>query len=356
MTASYHRPATPTVAPTTPHRTLAYYEYIVTPPIQLVLNAIREHCSVGGTIRPGVRRLAAWANYASAGRISPMLDQLAADGWITYDPTTGLIMLLEDPYADDTVTVIEENAPPLITAGDHETDSEADSEAITVRDHETDEAADSERITRRDRDGALPDAAAGSITRRDRQAPRMEDSCLAAAGSNLDSAAVSKYIPCAAESIPERDRSPDPVDVLLAELGTSAPLRAQARAALPDLTVQQVRDTWAHFEVRIKAGRCTPGAFHAAIARGELHAAPPDPTRPLNPAAYAEQEGFALGSDPPPSQAETMHERASRLLPPVTAANIRSSGRDLQFVLRMLVSGATDAEVTAALAVRGVHA
>jgi hypothetical protein len=302
-------------------RALGYYETISTPPIQLVLNALAEHCGVGGTIRPGVRRIAAWANYASAGRISPILDQLAADGWIAYDPQTGLITLLEDP-----------NGPP-ITERDRWIDDET----------ESDESAP---ITPRDRDEAQQDADDGSITPRDRSAQRMEDHVLVAATETQDSAAARYKLPCDAETITLGDRS---ADLVMAELGTSAKLRAKALAKRPDLTAAQVLATRAHFEPRIAAGLCTDGAFHAALANGEIHAAPHDPDRPIDPAAYAADPAYQLGSaalEGGPS----IRDRALSLLGPWTAENHAAQVRDSMFLQGRLGAGDSDQEALVALA------
>jgi len=279
-----------------PARPLKAYEYISTPPIQLILDAIAAHCSVGGTIRPGVRRLAAWANYASAGRISPLLDQLASDGWISYDPSTGLIMLLEDPNGA----------------------------SITPRDRwiadETD-AADSEPITPRDRDPQHQDADDGSITPRDRSVQCMEDSCLATA--LVESAVVKTQIPCGAESIPARDH---PILLLLIELGlTPGPGVFERGMAARDWTPQQTRDLYEYNKPRIEnsGGKKHWGIFWTAFMAGELAPPRPDPQRPIDPAAYANDSLYRMGSNTSGQDAEaaaddseTPSQAARRILPP----------------------------------------
>jgi hypothetical protein len=302
-------------------RPLKAYEFISTPPIQLILDAIAAHCGVGGVIRPGVRRLAAWANYASAGRISPLLDQLASDGWIAYDPATGLITLLEDP-----------NGP-----------------AITERDRWIAATDDSAPITERDRDEALPDAEYEAITLRDRSAQCIEDHVLVAATETLDSAAARSKIPCGADSITERDHRA----VLLSELGADAKIIADALAARPDLTPEQIRASWSHFERRIAAGLVNPdaGAFFAAIRRGQVHAPPrADPARPLDPESYADDPAYQLGSALPDEAAarnaryRDAHWRAVDLLGPGAAFG------DMRIVVEALVDGATDDQALAELA------
>jgi hypothetical protein len=315
----YHEPTTLTSSA----RPLKAYEFISTPPIQLILDAIAAHCSVGGTIRPGVRRLAAWANYASAGRISPLLDQLASDGWISYDPSTGLITLLEDPNGGS------------ITPCDRWIADEADD-------------AESAPITPRDRDEAHSDAEYESITGRDRSAPRMEDHVLvAAAESDSESAAARYKLPCSVETITERDRS---AALLLAELGADDVIIADALAARPDLTPEQIRASWAHFLPRIKAQLCTAGAFFSTIRRGQLHAAPPDPQRPLDVARYADDPAYQLSSSQALEGGPSIRDRALRLLGPWTAENHQAMVRDTMFLQGRLGAGDTDAEALAALA------
>jgi len=76
---------------------LSPYTYRYMPPIGRLLIVIGEHCGVGGTIRPGNRQLAAWMGNTSCGHIPALLDRLAFDDRILYDPRTGLITLLCDP-------------------------------------------------------------------------------------------------------------------------------------------------------------------------------------------------------------------------------------------------------------------
>lgn len=302
-------------------RRLGAYEFIATPPIQLILNAIADHCGVGGTIRPGVRRLAAWANYASAGRISPILDQLAADGWIAYDPSTGLITLLEDPHDG----------------------------AITERDRWTDSAP----ITERDRDEALSDGIDTAITERDRSAQCMEDHDLTT--SSKKPVVVSK-IPCGGESIPIRDH---PILLLLNELGaTPGPGVFVRGMAARDWTPQQIRDRWEFDQQRIadSRGKWHIGIFWTAFIAGELAPQRPDPTRPIDPLAYAGDPLYRLGSDvtglpaaPPGASSadagadETPYHEACRILPP------DASAEDRAFVACRLVCGDSPAVALAEL-------
>lgn len=308
-------------------RPLGPYEFIATPPIQLILNAIRAHCGVGGTIRPGVRRLAAWANYASAGRVSPMLDQLAADGWISYDPSTGLIMLLEEPNAaitDRDQRVENEDESPVITRRDQD-----DSGVITPRDHWN----DSEAITPRDRDAWQQDAELEAITRRDRSAPRMDDHVLGAATENQESAAAKYNIPCSPESITPRDR---PIALLLAELEkTPGPGVLERVLAARDWTPQQIRDRWEYDQERIRnsGGKLGEGVFWSALLSGQLAPQRPDPANAW--------QGLAPPDDDPPE--ESLHERARRICPD------GASGHDFRFLVIQLGQEMSDDAALAAL-------
>lgn len=301
-----------------------HYYYTGVPPIERLLLAIGAHCGVGGTIRPRNRQLADWANYASAGHISPLLDQLACDGWILYDRNTGLITLLFDPGVGS---------------------SDPDADQMIPDGIESVSNAESALIPSRDRVLQQQNGECESIPRRDQNAQCMEDSCLAAAEHDSESAAARYKLPCSAESIPTRDQN---ADLVMAELGTSAKLRARALATRPDLTAEQVLATRAYFAPRIAAGLCSEGAFHAALANGEIHAAPPERDRPIDVTAYASRDGFALGSQAPPGDDahESIGDRAKRLLPP------DASGADWVFVQTRLAQNRSDAEALADLAAR----
>lgn len=306
------------------------YAYEVVPPVGELLNIICEDRSVGGCFRPGNRWLAAQMKYKSASQIPYLLSQLACDGWISYDATTGVIMLLRDPRAPESDQAIRSTDR---RSGEQITDD------------------DSGVIDPIDRDLALS-AAEYETDQIDRSNPqRMEDHILvAAADSESDSAAAGYKYHATPKPISPPDH-PDSRIVLLSELGTAPKLIAKALAARPDLTPEQIRATWSHFEPRIKAGLCAAGAFHAAIGNGQLHAAPPDPGRPLDPESYADKPGFALGSDlPPPEAPESIRDHAARLLPPPTAETLKIHTRDWMFLQSRLGAGDDDEAALAALA------
>jgi len=271
-------------------RKLGPYEYVVTPAIERLLRAIRAHCSPGGTIKPGVRRLAEWADCASPGRISNLLRQLADDGWIWYDGPSGCITLCADPDGSDVA----------ITAGDR--DSRGDRHAF--------DDADDAPITAGDRDLRQQNAASQSDSCGDRFVPRMEDHVLVAAAETQDSAAALNHdLPCAAETITAGDR-PSPAAQLLAELGADVVIITAALAQRPDLTAEQVRATWEHFEQRRRDGYVHgSGAFFKAIRNGQIHAAPSDRGQPIPVEAYiqADPAFYRRGDD------------TSDLAPPATA-------------------------------------
>lgn len=301
------------------------YAYQIIPPIGALLDIICDERSVGGCFRPGNRTLARRMGYASASQIPYLLSQLACDGWISYDATSGVIMLLRDPR--------ERETDQAIRSLDRRSDAQI-----------TDD--DSALIDPIDRDIQHQDTEYES-DQSDRSNPQcMEDSCLAAADHDSESAAARYKYHAAPKTISPTDH---PAALVMAELGTNATLRAKALTKRPDLTPQQVRDTWAHFEPRIAAGRCDAGAFHAAISRGELHPAPPDPAQPIPVADYADDPGFKLGSDvsPPGDDApESIGDRAKQLLPP------DASGADWVFVQTRLARGDSEAGALQALETR----
>ncbi len=243
------------------------YAYTVVPPIGRLLDAIRAHCGVGGTIRPRNRTLADWANYASAGHIAPLLDQLACDGRILYDRSTGLITLLFDPARDQLI-------PDGINADDSE---------------------ESALIPSLDRFLAQQEAEFQSDPAWDQNAQCMEDSCLTTTGDS-ESVAVKTQIPCGGESIPPPDH---PILLLLAELGLK-PGRGVFERGMAAHTwmPQQIRDRYEYDQERIKNSNGTKhiGIFWTAFLHGELAPSRPDPAAPLDPQSYANRDGFALGS------------------------------------------------------------
>jgi hypothetical protein len=173
---------------------------------------------------------------------------------------------------------------------------------------------------------------------------------------SLDSAAASlDHVPCGADFDRAADRF-GPAALLLAELGANPKIIAEALDARPNLTTAQIQATWAHFQARIAAGRVRPdaGAFFDAIGRGQIHPAPPDPERPIDPAAYADNDQFRSGGDvsdleEPPAE-ESPPARARRLAPDDLA------GRDFVWFVGLLAElpggDAADAEALHALAVR----
>lgn len=351
----YHEAVTPT---DTPARQMRPYEYVVRPPIARLLQAIRAHCGVGGTIKPGVRTLAAWMNYASAGRIAPLLAQLAQDGWILYDGISITLLAELDGAITPGDQEVTGDDPEAITPCDRGAES-TNSGAITGGDRGT-EATDSEApITSRDRASRHQNAQLRAITPRDRIAVRMVDHDLAAAESDSEiSAAALKILPCAADSITPGDRS-TPTAQLLTNLGANASIIVEALTARPDLTPQQVADTYAWHAWRRErsGGRLGEGAFFTAIAEGHIHAPPPDPNGSIAVERYAGDDLYRLGSDvsdlddpytphPPDQEHESPHDHARRIAPD------GATGQDFLFLVGLLASGASDQEALAALAAR----
>lgn len=334
---SYHETVTPTATETVQLRP---YEYPVLPPIGRVLQAIREHCDVGGTIKTSVRELAEWANYASAGRISSLLGQLANDGWILYDSDNSNITLLAD---SEPITARDQAA---ITAEDQD-DENDDSEAITEGDQAIPTRDRDALIPARDRGSQRPSPLLKAITRRDQLAPRMEDHVLAAVDQESDSAATRSQIPCAADLIPTRDRFSDsPTAIVLSELGADPVTLAEIAAAQPDLTPSDILPQWdiAQEQERNGDARNARGLLFGVLKKpgGRLYGRATGSAAP-DWAAYAADPQFQPSCDP-------LRERAERLMPPMTALNNRTWMHDFQFLLDQIGSGASDDQALDALA------
>ena len=138
----------------------------------------------------------------------------------------------------------------------------------------------------------------------------------------------------------------------MAELGAEMAIIADALQARPDWTPQQVRDRWAYDQRRIAAsdGKLTEGVFFHALRCGQL--APARQTPQLDPAAYADRDGFVLGSDVSDQAGdESPHDRAARLVP--ASPTDRYAGQDFVWMQGQLyIQRWTDAQALAALAER----
>lgn len=337
-----------TIDPVTPTVTggLRPYEFIATPPIALVLDAIVVHCGLGGSITPGVREIGRWAG-VSAGQISPILYQLADDGWILYDGRV--------------ITLVRHPDQPDDQLGTDESDLCADQEDDLTQDRHnlatdrTDQAKDRPDLTK-DRFGAEREVY-GAVMRKnapsrgdlakDRFRGRMvhdheqqQDLSLRSAVANRD------QVPCATDFDQAADRL-SPAAQVMAELGAEPAVIADALLCRPDWTPQQVRDRWAYDQERIAQsdGKLTEGVFFHALRRGQL--APPraNPERPIEVAAYAGNDQFRAGDDVSDLEAaeESPHERAGRIAPD------DATGLEFVFLVGRIGGGATDEEALAAL-------
>ena len=262
-------------------RQLRPFEYIATPPIQHVLDALSRHMRVGGSFAPGVRQLAEMSG-VTLGMISGILYDLDRTGWIAYDGH--VIMLLRD-QADHESTV-------------------APFDALGSLDQNPD----------RSRADMVLTATAVST-------------CF-----ESDLVAVESEIPCADENDQPPDQPPDrpPAAQLMAELGANPVIIRDAYEARSDWTPSEVRRRWTYDQSRIAAsdGRLNEGIFYTALRAGQLAPARPDPARPLDPASYAGDPAFRMGGDmtglaePPPDPAamqppseESPYDEAGRILP-----------------------------------------
>jgi hypothetical protein len=137
-----------------------------------------------------------------------------------------------------------------------------------------------------------------------------------------------------------------PAAIQLAEFDAAPAIIRRALQSRPDLTPQQVRDTYAHFEPSIAAGRCGPGAFHAAIARGELYDAPAAiPAGGFDPEQYRGRPEFFMGGD---AIRETLRDRAQALAETVmgkwTAANHAQCVQASMFLERQIEAEKTEVQ------------
>lgn len=251
------------------------YQFIATPAITLVLDAIAERLAVGESFAPGVRALAGWAGLRSAGQISPILYQLAADGWIAYD-SAGTITLLLHP--DQEADRLPDHDPDR---GDQNGDR-GDQDADPSLDHSPDRpdqgcdrpppirrlVESSQRVPKRSARTRCADQAADRLSRcmvleiheqQQQHAP----------------AAARKNLPFMAQTDQAADRL-CPAARALADLGAHEQIIAEALAARPGLTDDEVRGTWAwHAARRARSGgRLGEGVFFHAIRRGQIHAPP----------------------------------------------------------------------------------
>lgn len=349
--ASYHENATPTATA----RPLRRFESISVPPIRLILDAILAHCGIGGTIAPGVRVLGEWSG-VTLGLISGCLRQLDAEGIVLYDGRN--ITLLVDPdaepetdrspdrsHCDEPEEVIDQviDQPDQPSSSDRSGDRSLSQSPLLAAIHRVQTRWNGDRPSDRSPDRS---ALLGSDPPLD---PPMVHDYLAAADSAAALKTSTNRGVQGGESAIDHLADRHPAALILAELGADDVIIADALAARPDLTPAQVRNSWAHFEARIAAGRCDAGAFFAAIRKGKLHAAPRDIR--LDPAQYAGDDLYLLGSTAPPEQqqpAESLYDRAQRLIPrDVTGVAYRAA---MDVLMRELAAGASDDQALDALA------
>jgi hypothetical protein len=311
-----------------PARPLGYYEYIATPPIQLVLNVILRH-AVGASFSPGVRVLADESG-VSRGMITDCLRQLATDGWILYD---GRMITLLRATLDDAIDQVIDQSEEIYC--DRSIDRSPD-----LVENGTEAEIYCDRSPDRSRFPPAPPMVFNITT---------ADSVVVSESSTIGGSG----------GIFPNDRSPDrshPAALMLTELGlTPGPGVFERGMAARDWTPQQIRDRYESDKPRIEnsGGTKTWGIFWTAFMAGELAPPRPDPDRPIDVAAYANQPGFSLGSDlAPPGDAATIRDHASRLLPPPTARTIREHTRDWIFLQGRLAQGDSDETALQALEAR----
>jgi hypothetical protein len=344
MMVVYHETLSGTVTP----RTLGPYEFITTPPEQLVLNAILDQAGVGDCISPGIRGLAEQTG-VSRGLITDCLRTLANDGWIAYDGRW--ITLLRDPSCEETSD----------RSGDRSGADEAETEPEELIDQVIDHLITADLSDRSPDRSLSPSPILAALQRR---AMRQNDDIPRAKNSDRSpdrsahmvhdqvtttSPVVVHESSTTGGSGGDADRSPDrphPAAEIMAELGAHRKVVTRALLIVPPWTAQEVRDRWDYDQRRIAAsdGELAEGIFFEALMAGQRAPKRRDPQ--LDPAAYAGDDLYRLGSVPAPDVGESLRDHAERITPP----NI--SGADFLFVMQRLALGEPDAEVLAKLATR----
>lgn len=296
-----------------PPRPLGPYEWVATPPIQLILNAICDLLAVGGSAAPGVRQLAEIAG-VSRGMVTDNLRQLAADGWIAYDGR--YITLLRHP--DEVIDQADVHPDEAIDQSD--VHSAATMPALAPRRVLVPDVALSESARPTDRSrpsDSLPPynppmeyihvtATAAAVTQRN-----------STGGSGGDALA---------------DHAADhPAAATMREYGAAPRIVVEALRARPSYTPDQVHALWAWCEQR-RAQRPALGAgvFFSALREGQL--APAAPSAAVDWAAYKRKEAAALAAPadvPPPADLDAATEQARRLAPDATADELAVMAADL---------------------------
>lgn len=140
---------------------------------------------------------------------------------------------------------------------------------------------------------------------------------------------------------------------MLTELGADPVTLAEIATAQPELMPGEILPQWEIAQERERTGY-TPNARQLLFGvlkkpGGRLYGrATGSPT--LNPAAYADDPQYLLASQPPASAAETLYERAQRLIPPgVIGVEYRAQ---MDILMRELAAGASDDQALDALAVK----
>jgi hypothetical protein len=140
---------------------------------------------------------------------------------------------------------------------------------------------------------------------------------------------------------------------VLDELGADAVTVEKIRAAQPNLTPGDILPQWQIAQDQERDG-------YTSNARALLFGTLKKPrgrlygrvgAAQLDPAAYADRDGFVLGSDTSAPEAETLHDRASRLVPP--SPTDRYAGQDFVWMQgQLLMQDWSDEQAREALAQR----
>ncbi len=334
----YHETATPTVA---------FNPYL--PAIGRVLEVLRRY-GPGATIEISNRDLADAAGMQSAGHIPQLLRQLVKHKQIerVTTPRGSLIMVVGDwaiPHGDQ---LPYQNA--IDPTWDHAGPQDA---SDPMWDQPNPTVLRDQSIIRTDERSHMTDRSivVGSMVH---DARSSSTTTTPDQNTNRGGAGGGERIADACD--PDRDRF-ELAALVLAELGADSVTLATIRASQPDLTPSEILPQWqlALEEERTGGVKSARRLLFGQLMKpgGRVYASRMTSAAvPINPAAYADDPGFKLGSDAaPPSESEQReaayrdaHWRAVDLLRP------GAPFRDMAIVVERLVAGDSDEQALKALA------
>lgn len=307
-----------------PPRPLGPYEWVATPPIQLILNAICELLVVGGSAAPGVRQLAEIAG-VSRGMVSDNLRQLAIDGWIAYDGR--YITLLRHP--DEAHDQSDVHPDEVIDQSDVRSDQAIDQS--DVHSAATMPALAPRRVLVPD--VALSESARPTDRSRPSDSPPPYNPPMEYIHVAATAAAATQRNSIGGSGGPSQNDQPadHPAAAVMRQYGADGKIVNKALMARPDYTPDQVHALWAWQEQRrAQNPNLGPGIFFTSLAAGQL--APTARSAAVDWAAYKRKEAAALAApadEPPPTDLGAATEQARRLAPDATPDELAVMAADL---------------------------